>query len=163
MHGGWREISTLARFGGCYDARSSPAPGPGHASASSTGASAPFSSSSPAAGHFAAALRLISTISTELAAQRWRPMRSRQPHAKVAALEIPATARGSACLPHAWTRGRRLGRIPGARARSPTRSIDISFFLKKALSVGFDPWQPRGSWRASCEEGAGVRSLSSHI
>jgi hypothetical protein len=131
MHRGWREIRTLVRFEGCYDAASSPAPGPGPASASSAGASAPFSSSSPAAGHFAVALRLISTISTELAALRWRPMRSQQPHAEVAALEILATARGSACLPHAWTRGRRLGRIPGARAWSPTRRIDISFFMKK--------------------------------
>lgn len=119
---------TLVRFEGCYDATSSPAPGPGPASASSAGASAPFSSSSPAAGHFAVVLRLISTISTELAARRWRPMRSQQPHAEVAALEILATARGSACLPHAWTRGRRLGCIP-AHARGLPRGGLIFHFL----------------------------------
>jgi hypothetical protein len=38
MHGGWREIRTLARFGGCNDATSSPALGP--APAFSAGADA---------------------------------------------------------------------------------------------------------------------------
>jgi len=57
------EIRTLARFGGCDDdATPSPAPAP-----SAGDAAAPFSSSSSAAaataGRFAAALRLVSTIS----------------------------------------------------------------------------------------------------
>ena len=66
---GWRgEIRTLARFGGCDD-DATPSPAPPAAPSAGCGAgdaAAPFSSSSSAAataGRFAAALRLVSTIS----------------------------------------------------------------------------------------------------
>jgi hypothetical protein len=68
VNGEWKKIRTFARFGGCDDATSSPAPRP--AGASSAGSSAgdasePFSSSTTAAERFAAALRRVSTISRQ--------------------------------------------------------------------------------------------------